>query len=176
MYRHTGPAQGTVVWSGIGFHRHTPLVRIAGTLNCQSYIFEVMEALVFIYIQCLPHQPYSNRIMYDHTWHAMFKNSFLPISLNCFLGLLLLMIYRQSKTCDPSLHNDWPVIHPPLLHQINFGNIWKPHGLLYLNDTSKASLVLCRGVWQRLKRKMVATITTDFVIIHTSQEAVILKV
>ncbi|GFX54745.1 transposable element Tcb1 transposase [Trichonephila clavipes] len=36
----------------------------------------------------------------------------------------------------------------PLLHEINFGNMWKPHGLLYPKDTSKASLVLYRRVRQ----------------------------
>ncbi|GFY31768.1 transposable element Tcb1 transposase [Trichonephila clavipes] len=45
---------------------------------------------------------------------------------------------------------DWPGAHHPLLHQINFGNMWKPHGLLYPKDISQASLILCRGVWQRL--------------------------
>ncbi|GFW31656.1 transposable element Tcb1 transposase [Trichonephila clavipes] len=44
----------------------------------------------------------------------------------------------------------WPEIHHPILHQINFGNMWKLHRLLYPKDTSKASLILCRGVWQRL--------------------------
>ncbi|GFT30217.1 transposable element Tcb1 transposase [Trichonephila clavipes] len=33
MHRHTGPAPGIMVWSGIGYHSRTPLVRIAGTLN-----------------------------------------------------------------------------------------------------------------------------------------------
>ncbi|GFY23628.1 transposable element Tcb1 transposase [Trichonephila clavipes] len=29
MQRHTGPAPGIMVWGGIGYHSHTPLVRIA---------------------------------------------------------------------------------------------------------------------------------------------------
>ncbi|GFY07360.1 hypothetical protein TNCV_5085451 [Trichonephila clavipes] len=64
----------------------------------------------------------------------MFKNSSLPITLNCLLGLLVLPIYRQSKTTDPSLRNDWPGKHHPLLHQINFDNIWKPHGETTVQD------------------------------------------
>ncbi|GFU78463.1 transposable element Tcb1 transposase [Trichonephila clavipes] len=40
-YRHTGPAPGIMVWSGIGNHSRTPLVRIAGTLNSQFYISEI---------------------------------------------------------------------------------------------------------------------------------------
>ncbi|GFX19239.1 hypothetical protein TNCV_3013831 [Trichonephila clavipes] len=55
----------------------------------------------------------------------MLKSSSLPIRLNCFLGLLVLPIYHQSKTCAPCLYNGCPGIHHPLLHQINFGNIWK---------------------------------------------------
>ncbi|GFT56846.1 hypothetical protein TNCV_2522491 [Trichonephila clavipes] len=37
--------------------------------------------------------------MYDHTGHAMFKSSSLPIRLNCFLSLLVLLINRT--TTDP---------------------------------------------------------------------------
>ncbi|GFX65726.1 hypothetical protein TNCV_4094181 [Trichonephila clavipes] len=53
--------------------------------------------------------------------------------------------YRQSKTCGPCLHNDWPAATPD-----QFCNMWKQHRLLYAKDASKASLILCRGVWQRL--------------------------
>ncbi|GFX76837.1 transposable element Tcb1 transposase [Trichonephila clavipes] len=31
MHRHTGPEPGIIVWVGIGYHSHTPLVRIDGT-------------------------------------------------------------------------------------------------------------------------------------------------
>ncbi|GFV90455.1 HTH_Tnp_Tc3_2 domain-containing protein [Trichonephila clavipes] len=48
--------------------------------------------------------------------------------------------------------------------------------LLYLKETSKSSLNLCRGVWQWLQPTMVATLTTDFFIIYKSQEVVILMV
>ncbi|GFX47260.1 transposable element Tcb1 transposase [Trichonephila clavipes] len=46
MHRHTGPAPGITVWGGIGYHSRTPLVRIAGTLNSQRYITEVLEPVV----------------------------------------------------------------------------------------------------------------------------------
>ncbi|GFV22682.1 transposable element Tcb1 transposase [Trichonephila clavipes] len=60
------PAPGIMVWGGIGFHRHTPLVCITGTLNSsQPYISEVLKPMVLPYIQRLP--SYSNRIMHDHT-------------------------------------------------------------------------------------------------------------
>ncbi|GFX90969.1 transposable element Tcb1 transposase [Trichonephila clavipes] len=53
MHRFTGPATGIMVWGGIGYHSHTPLVRIAGTLNSQRYISEVLELVVLPYIQGL---------------------------------------------------------------------------------------------------------------------------
>ncbi|UYV76117.1 hypothetical protein LAZ67_13002616 [Cordylochernes scorpioides] len=54
MHRHTGPATGIMIWSGIGYHSRTPLVRIAGTLNSQRYISEVLEPVVLPYLQGLP--------------------------------------------------------------------------------------------------------------------------
>ncbi|KFM72639.1 hypothetical protein X975_26735, partial [Stegodyphus mimosarum] len=53
MHRHTGPAPGIMVWDGIGYHSHTPLVRIAGSLNSQRYISEVFEPVVLPYLQGL---------------------------------------------------------------------------------------------------------------------------
>ncbi|GFX59890.1 transposable element Tcb1 transposase [Trichonephila clavipes] len=51
MHRHTGPAQGIMVWGDIGYHSRTPLVRIAGTLNSQRYISKVLEPVVLPYLQ-----------------------------------------------------------------------------------------------------------------------------
>lgn len=51
MHRHTGPAPGIMVWGGIGYYSRTPLVRIAGTLNSQRYISEVLEPVVLPYLQ-----------------------------------------------------------------------------------------------------------------------------
>ncbi|GFU19154.1 uncharacterized protein TNCV_4397441 [Trichonephila clavipes] len=53
MHRHTGPAPGIMVWGGIGYHSRSPLARIAGTLNCQRYISEVLEPVVLPYLQGL---------------------------------------------------------------------------------------------------------------------------
>ncbi|PRD34070.1 UNVERIFIED_CONTAM: hypothetical protein NCL1_15723 [Trichonephila clavipes] len=50
---HTGPAPNIMVWGGIGYHSHTLLVRITGTLNSQRYISEVLEPVVLPYLQCL---------------------------------------------------------------------------------------------------------------------------
>ncbi|GFT95779.1 hypothetical protein TNCV_311371 [Trichonephila clavipes] len=35
MHRHTGLSLGIMVWGGIGYHSHTPLVRIGTTLKSQ---------------------------------------------------------------------------------------------------------------------------------------------
>ncbi|GFS92842.1 transposable element Tcb1 transposase [Trichonephila clavipes] len=53
MHRHTGLAPGVMVWGGIGYHCHTPLVCIAGTLNSQRYLSEVLEPVVLPYFQGL---------------------------------------------------------------------------------------------------------------------------
>ncbi|UYV84666.1 hypothetical protein LAZ67_X003040 [Cordylochernes scorpioides] len=58
MHRHTGSAQGIMVFSGIGYHSPTTLVRIAGTLNSQHYI---SEELTFLTFRACP-QAYFNRI------------------------------------------------------------------------------------------------------------------
>ncbi|GFV90936.1 transposable element Tcb1 transposase [Trichonephila clavipes] len=42
-----------MVCGGIGYHSRTPLVRIAGTLNSQRYISEVLEPVVLPYLQGL---------------------------------------------------------------------------------------------------------------------------
>ncbi|GFS95977.1 transposable element Tcb1 transposase [Trichonephila clavipes] len=53
MHRNAISAPGIMVWGGIGYHSRTPLVRIAGTLNSQSYISEVLEPVVLPYLQGL---------------------------------------------------------------------------------------------------------------------------
>ncbi|GFX95235.1 transposable element Tcb1 transposase [Trichonephila clavipes] len=53
MHRHTGPAPGIMVWGGIGHHSHSPLVSIAGTLNCKRYISEMLEPVVLPCLQGL---------------------------------------------------------------------------------------------------------------------------
>ncbi|GFV09833.1 transposable element Tcb1 transposase [Trichonephila clavipes] len=53
MHHHTGPAASIMVWGGIVYHSRTPLVRIAGTLNSQRYISEVLEPVILPYLQGL---------------------------------------------------------------------------------------------------------------------------
>ncbi|GFX64438.1 transposable element Tcb1 transposase [Trichonephila clavipes] len=47
-----GCAPGIMVWGGTGYHSRT-LVRIAGTLNSQRYISEVLKPVVLPYLQGL---------------------------------------------------------------------------------------------------------------------------
>ncbi|GFV96734.1 transposable element Tcb1 transposase [Trichonephila clavipes] len=95
MHHHTGPAPGIMVWGGIGYHSRTPLVRIAGTLNSQRYISEVLERqLFFLTFRAWP-QPSFNRIMRDHTCHASSKCSLSITRLNCFPGWLTLWIFHR---------------------------------------------------------------------------------
>ncbi|GFT21182.1 transposable element Tcb1 transposase [Trichonephila clavipes] len=53
MHRSTGPEPGIMVWGGIGYHSRTPFVCIAGSLNSQRYISEVLEPVVLLYLQGL---------------------------------------------------------------------------------------------------------------------------
>ncbi|GFX58100.1 transposable element Tcb1 transposase [Trichonephila clavipes] len=52
-HRITGLASDIMVWGGIGYHSRTPLVRIAGTLNSQHYISEMLDPVVLSYLQGL---------------------------------------------------------------------------------------------------------------------------
>ncbi|GFS71546.1 transposable element Tcb1 transposase [Trichonephila clavipes] len=65
MHRHTGPAPGIMVWGGIGYHSPTPLVRIAGTLNSQRYISEVLKPVVLSYLH--RPQPYLASAILGHS-------------------------------------------------------------------------------------------------------------
>ncbi|GFV46085.1 transposable element Tcb1 transposase [Trichonephila clavipes] len=53
MHHHTGSVPGIMVRGGIGYHSRTPLVRIAGILNSQHYISEVLEKVVLPYLLVL---------------------------------------------------------------------------------------------------------------------------
>ncbi|GFU96989.1 transposable element Tcb1 transposase [Trichonephila clavipes] len=93
MHHHTGPAPRIMVWGGIGYHSHTHLVPIASNLNSQRYISEMLEPVVLTF-RAWP-QPYFNRIMRDHTWHALPKGSSSITRLNCSPGWLALQIFHR---------------------------------------------------------------------------------
>ncbi|GFT29997.1 transposable element Tcb1 transposase [Trichonephila clavipes] len=101
-HRHIGIAPGILFYDGFGFHFRTLLIHIVCTLNSQRYVSEGLKPVRSSHVFSACHQPYSKRIMRDHTWHAIFKSSSLPIRFSCFLGRLVLSIYRQSKTCGPA--------------------------------------------------------------------------
>ncbi|GFV02482.1 transposable element Tcb1 transposase [Trichonephila clavipes] len=54
MHRHTGLAPSIMVWGDTLFHCCASLVLIAGKLNSQRYISEILESMILPYIQCLP--------------------------------------------------------------------------------------------------------------------------
>ncbi|GFV45960.1 transposable element Tcb1 transposase [Trichonephila clavipes] len=92
MHRHTGPASGIMVWGGIGYHSRTPLVRIAGTLNSQRNISEVLEPDVLSYLQGLA----TSMFQQDNARpHALSKGSSSITRLNCFPDRLALRIFRR---------------------------------------------------------------------------------
>ncbi|GFX28039.1 hypothetical protein TNCV_774231 [Trichonephila clavipes] len=137
MHRHTGPAPGIMVWDGIRFHCFTHLVRIAGTLNGQCHTLEVLEPGVLPYIQRLPLAISQQDNARPHV--ALNVQEFF------FTHLIELLPPNRKRVVHARTTTDFG-IHHLLLHQINFGNMWKPHGLLYPKVSSKASLILCRGV------------------------------
>ncbi|GFU20929.1 hypothetical protein TNCV_3005031 [Trichonephila clavipes] len=164
----TNPASVcNIPMGGVGFLCRTPPVLSVGTLNNQHYLFEVLEPVASHTFRAC-HQQYSNRMMRDH---AMFKSSSLPIRLNCFLGLVF-TIYRVVDSCTMTL----PGYTTRCYTRSDLAICRSRMVCLYTRNTFKAS-------FKSLVRRVVAIIannggctTTDFVIIHLSQEAAILIV
>ncbi|GFX02492.1 transposable element Tcb1 transposase [Trichonephila clavipes] len=73
MLCHTGPAPCILVWGGIGYHSRTSLVRIAGTLNSQRYISEVLSPVVLPYLQGLATAIFQQ----DNAWPRIFQRLFV---------------------------------------------------------------------------------------------------
>ncbi|GFW16712.1 transposable element Tcb1 transposase [Trichonephila clavipes] len=144
----TGSEPGIMVWGGIGYHSRTPLVRIAGTLNSQHYISEVLEPVVLPYLQGLATAIFQLDNARPHVARIV-QWFFVNHQIELFPWL------ARSPDLSP-IDNMWSMvaqrltqITPQLPHQINFGNVWKLIGLLYPKNTSKVSLKECRGVWLR---------------------------
>ncbi|GFV51316.1 transposable element Tcb1 transposase [Trichonephila clavipes] len=70
MHPHTGYVPGIRVWGGIVFSCRIHLVRIAGTLDNQRYISEVLDPVVLPYIQPLPSAIYQQ----DYGWLQVARN------------------------------------------------------------------------------------------------------
>ncbi|GFU07262.1 transposable element Tcb1 transposase [Trichonephila clavipes] len=142
MHHHTGPAPG------IGYLSRTLLVRIAGTLNSQRYISEVLEPVVLPYLQGLSTAIFQQDNARSHVARILQR---------FFVNHQIELLAWPARSPDLSpIENMWFMvvqrltqITPQLPHQINFGNVWKLIGLLCPKTTFKVSLNQCRGVWQR---------------------------
>ncbi|GFW17099.1 transposable element Tcb1 transposase [Trichonephila clavipes] len=60
-----------MVWGGIGYHSRTPAVRIAGILNSQRYISEVLEHVVLRYLQGLVTAIFQQDNAWPHLVHIV---------------------------------------------------------------------------------------------------------
>ncbi|GFW91543.1 transposable element Tc3 transposase [Trichonephila clavipes] len=148
MHRHTGPAPGVMVWDGIGYHSRTPLVCIAGTLNSQRYISEVLELVVLPYLQGLTTTIFQQDNMRPHV---------ARIVQRFFVNHQIELRTWPARSPDLSpIENMWSMvaqrltqITPPAAAPDHFWQVWRLLGLLYPKNTAKVSLNQCRGVWQR---------------------------
>ncbi|GFU08725.1 transposable element Tcb1 transposase [Trichonephila clavipes] len=130
-----------------GYHSRSPLVCIAGTLNSQHYISEVLEPVVLPYLQGLATAIFQQANARPHV---------ARIVQRFFVNHEIKLLPWPARSPDLSpIESMWSMvaqrltqITPQLPHQINFGNMWKLLGLLYPKNTSKVSLNQCRGVWQ----------------------------
>ncbi|GFY27202.1 transposable element Tcb1 transposase [Trichonephila clavipes] len=127
MHRHTGPAPGIMIKGGIGYHSRTPLVRIAGTLNSQRYISEVLEPVVLPYLRGLA------------TIELLLWPTRSP-DLSPIENMWFMVAQRLTQITPPAAAPDqlWQRLEAAL------GLL-----LLYPKNTSKVSLNQCRGMWQR---------------------------
>ncbi|GFW46336.1 transposable element Tcb1 transposase [Trichonephila clavipes] len=94
IHRHSGPAPGIMVWGGIGYHSRTPLVRIAGTLNSQRYIAEVLEPVVLPYLQGLATAIFQQDNARPHV-ARIFQRFFVNHQIVLLPGWLALRIFRR---------------------------------------------------------------------------------
>ncbi|GFS72589.1 hypothetical protein TNCV_4135901 [Trichonephila clavipes] len=133
MYHPNDPKPSIMVWLGIGFHCLPTLERIADTLNNQLYMSEVLELVVLSYIQRLPlaiiqqdnarAQVACNVQEFFFTQHSTNPIASLP-SCSPYLSPIRNTWFMLAKRPAPD--------SPLILHQINFSNMWKPHGDCYI--------------------------------------------
>ncbi|GFV95778.1 transposable element Tcb1 transposase [Trichonephila clavipes] len=97
--RHIGPAPDTMLLGGggIGFYCRIPLVCIDGTFKSQLCISNVLKPVVLTYIQGLLLATFQQDNARPHVPRIV-QEFFFIIRLNYFSGVLVLPIYRQSKT------------------------------------------------------------------------------
>ncbi|GFV72853.1 transposable element Tcb1 transposase [Trichonephila clavipes] len=123
-------------------------VHIAGTLNSQRYIFEVLEPVVLPYLQGL-----ATAIFQQDNARPHVSSIVQRFSVNHQIELLPWP--ARSPDLSP-IENMWsmvaqrlPQIAPPAATPDQLWQRVKLLDLLYPKYTSKFSLNQCRGVWQR---------------------------
>ncbi|GFV90452.1 transposable element Tcb1 transposase [Trichonephila clavipes] len=123
-------------------------VHIAGTLNRQRYISEVLEPVVLPFLQGLTSALFQQDKVRSHV---------ARIVQRFFVNHQIELRPWPARFPDLSpMEIMWSVvaqrltqITPHLPNQTYFGNVWKLLRLLYSKNTSKVPLNQCRGVGQR---------------------------
>ncbi|GFW14890.1 transposable element Tcb1 transposase [Trichonephila clavipes] len=89
-------------WGGIGYLSCTPLVRIAGTLNSQLYISEVMQPVVLPYLQGLVTSIFQQDNALRHV---------LRIIQSFFVNNQIELLPWPPRSLDHSpIENMWPMV------------------------------------------------------------------
>ncbi|GFX69777.1 transposable element Tcb1 transposase [Trichonephila clavipes] len=148
MHRHIGPVPGIMVWGGIGYHSHAPLVRIDGTLNSQRFISVVLEPVVLPYLQGLATAIFQQDNARPHG---------ARIVQRFFVNHQIELLLWPARCPDLSpIENMWSMvaqrltqITPPAATPDQLWHRLEAYLLLYPKNTSKVSLNLFRGVLQR---------------------------
>ncbi|GFV91676.1 transposable element Tcb1 transposase [Trichonephila clavipes] len=149
MHHHTDPARSIMVWGGIRYHSRTPLVRIAGTLNSQRYISEMLEPVVLPYLQGLATVIFQQDNARPHV-SRIIQRLFVNHQIESLPWLV------RSPHLSP-IENIWSMVAQRLTQitppAATPDQLWQrveaAFGLLYPKNTSKVSFNQCRGVWQR---------------------------
>ncbi|GFV45861.1 transposable element Tcb1 transposase [Trichonephila clavipes] len=123
-------------------------LRIAGILNSQRYISEVLEPVFLLFLLCLATSIFQQHNAQPHV--ARIVQSF-------FINHQIELLPWPARSPDLlSIENMWSMfaqrltqITPPAATPDQLCNVWKLLALLYPKNTSKVSLNQCRGVWQR---------------------------
>ncbi|GFY17049.1 transposable element Tcb1 transposase [Trichonephila clavipes] len=131
----------------MGYHSRTPLVRIAGTLNNQCYISEVLEPVVLSYLQGLASVIFQQDNARPHVARIV-QRFFVNHQIELLPWPTRSPDLSPIESMGSMVAQRLTQITPQLPHQFNFGNVWKLLGLLYPKNTSKVSLNQCRGMWQ----------------------------
>ncbi|GFT02136.1 transposable element Tcb1 transposase [Trichonephila clavipes] len=138
-----------MVWCGIGYHSRTLLVRIAGTLNSQRYISEILEPVVLPYLQGLGTTIFQQDNARPHV---------ARIIQRLFVNHQIELLPWPARSPDLSpIENMWSMVAQRLTQitppAATPDQLWQHveavFGLLYIKNTFKVSLNQCRGVWQR---------------------------